>query len=299
MSILVIGAGELGMAILEALVMHHGRGKSPITVLLRHETINSQDATKKKAVEHINNAGVGIESGDIVKSTVSDLVKIFSKHHTIIGCSGLGLPSGTQLKIAKAVLEAKIPRFFPWQFGVDYDTIGEGSAQDLFDEQLEVRKLLRAQKTTDWIIVSNGLFMSFLFVPGFGPVDLENRIARALGSWDTQVTVTTAEDIAKMVAEVTFQPDGISHQVVFIGGDTVSYSQVADLLDAKYRTKFKRELWDIPLLKAELAKDPENMMRKYREVFAAGQGVAWDLSKTLNVARGIQLTSAEAFIKDL
>ena len=35
---------------------------------------------------------------------------------------------------------------FPGKFGVNYDVIGRGSAQDLFDEQLEVRDLLRSQR---------------------------------------------------------------------------------------------------------------------------------------------------------
>ena len=53
------------------------------------------------------------------------------------------------------VLEADVKRYFPWQFGVDYDVIGRGSAQDLFDEQLDVRDLLRSQNRMEWVIVSN------------------------------------------------------------------------------------------------------------------------------------------------
>ena len=90
----------------------------------------------------------------------------------------------------------------PWQFGVDYDVLGKGSAQDLFNEQLEVRELLRAQRATEWIIISTGMFTSFLFEPAFGVVDLANNTVNALGSWDTQVTVTTPEDIGMLTATV-------------------------------------------------------------------------------------------------
>jgi hypothetical protein len=48
-------------------------------------------------------------------------------------------------------LDAGVKRYFPWQFGVDYDVIGGGSAQDLFDEQLDVRDLLRSQDRTEWL----------------------------------------------------------------------------------------------------------------------------------------------------
>jgi len=54
-----------------------------------------------------------------------------------------------------------VKRYFPWQFGVDYDVIGRGSAQDLFDKQLDVRHLLRGQSGTEWVVVSTGMFMSF------------------------------------------------------------------------------------------------------------------------------------------
>jgi hypothetical protein len=69
-------------------------------------------------------------------------------------------------------LQARIPRYFPWQFGVDFDVIGRGSPQDIFDAQLDVRELLRSQQQTEWVI-STGMFMSYLFEPEFGVVDLQ------------------------------------------------------------------------------------------------------------------------------
>ena len=65
-------------------------------------------------------------------------------------------------------LQARIPRYFPWQFGVDFDVIGRGSPQDIFDAQLDVRELLRGQHETEWVIISTGMFMSYLFEPEFG-----------------------------------------------------------------------------------------------------------------------------------
>jgi len=67
--------------------------------------------------------------------------------------------------LARAVLDAGVRRYVPWQFGVDYDVIGRGSAQDLFDEQLDVRDALRSQSGTEWVIISTGMFTSFLFEP--------------------------------------------------------------------------------------------------------------------------------------
>ena len=52
------------------------------------------------------------------------------------------------------------------------------------------------------MIVSVGMFTSFLFEPSFGIVDLDHGEVLALGSWDNAVTVTTPEDIGKLTTEI-------------------------------------------------------------------------------------------------
>lgn len=54
---------------------------------------------------------------------------------------------------------------FPWQFGVDFEAIGRGGPLDIFDAQLDVRELLRSQDKTEWVVISTGMFMSYLFNP--------------------------------------------------------------------------------------------------------------------------------------
>lgn len=89
--------------------------------------------------------------------------------------------AGTQIKITRAVLEAGVSRYFPWQFGVNYDVVGKGSGQPVWDEQYDVRTLLREQNTTQWVIVSTGMFTSFLFEPAFDVVNLSENTINALG----------------------------------------------------------------------------------------------------------------------
>ncbi len=67
------------------------------------------------------------------------------------------------MKVAKAALQAKLPRDFPWQFGVDYDLIGRGGPHDIFDSLLDLRDLLRSQDELEWLIISTGIFMKYLF----------------------------------------------------------------------------------------------------------------------------------------
>lgn len=296
-NVLVLGAGELGLALLEALAKHPEKGNTKLTVLLRPASINSEAPEKKKQVEYLKSLGVALQPGDVVESSISELASIFKGYDTIVSCNGMGLPSGTQLKLSEAILEAGVRRYFPWQFGMDYDVIGEGSSQDLFDEQLAVRKALRGQSKTEWTIVSTGLFMSFLFLADFGVVDLEKKVVRALGSWDTEITVSLPKDIGRVTAEAVLAPKGIANEVVFTAGDTVSYAEVADLIEEQFGGGFKRELWDLEALRKQVEEDMT--LAKYRATFGAGRGVAWEKEKTLNEARGIQMTGVRQYLTEM
>lgn len=144
-SILVIGAGELGKAVLQSLVAHPRKSDTKVSVLLRASTINSSDASKQGDINYLRSSGFEIVEGDTVNDSEQQLASTFSKFHTVINCSGMFSPPGTQLRMAKAAVASSCMRYFPWQFGVDYDTIGRNSSQDLFTEQLGVRDVLRGQ----------------------------------------------------------------------------------------------------------------------------------------------------------
>lgn len=297
-SVLVIGAGELGMALLQALAHHPRRKSTRLAVLLRQSTLESSDKAKRNKVEELRSWNVEFELADIQSSSAEDLAAIFGRYHTVVSCTGMELPSGTQTKLAKAISQSQASRYFPWQFGMDYEAIGAGSSQDLFDEQLEVRRLLREQTAVEWVIVSTGLFMSFLFVEAFGVVELDKKIVRGLGTWDNRITVTTPEDIGRVTADVILDPRQIKNQVVYTAGDTIEYSQLADVLEHMYGAKFERELWDLDTLKKQMAEDP-NVMVKYRDTFAQGVGVAWDMAKTVNAERGIPMTDLRDYLETL
>ena len=202
------------------------------------------------------------------------------------------------------MLEAGVRRFFPWQFGVDYDVVGRGSAQDLWDEQLDVRDLLRCQDQTEWVIVSTGLFMSFLFEPSFGIVELDEDkkggTVRALGSWDNKVTVTTPEDIGKLTAMIVFEEPRLSNKVVYTAGETVTYGRVAEIVDEVLGsgTGFRRQVWTVELLKEDLEEQrgrEGETMSKYRVAFAVGRGVSWDVERSWNWQKGVEVTDVKSY----
>lgn len=296
-NVLVLGAGELGMPVLRNLAR---RAKAidgaKISVLLRASAVESDVPAKQRDVAEIRGLGIKIVLGDLVKSSIDGLASLFSQYDTVIGCTGYEAGINTPMKLAKAALQSGIPRYFPWQFGVDFEAIGRGGPQDIFDAQLDVRELLRSQTKTEWVIISTGMFMSYLFEPEFGVVDLKNDTVNALGSYDTAVTVTTPDDIGVLTAEIVFFEPTISNEIVFLAGDTVTYGELADKLEAGLKRPFGRSEWTVPVLMEELADDPQNMMRKYRAAFGIGRGMAWDKAGTFNVREGIKVTDVSDWI---
>jgi len=291
--ILVLGAGELGLAVLQGLATKASEHAVSLSVLLRAQTIDSQAPGKRAELDKIREWGVAIEPADLVNADVLALARIFERFDTVISCVGFAAGPGTQLKLCDAALQAGVKRFVPWQFGVDYDLIGRGSPQDLFDEQLDVRDRLRAQQRTGWIIISTGMFTSFLFEPSFGVVDLEQACVNALGSLETAVTVTTPEDIGQLTAAIVLHQPHIVNQVVYTAGDTLTYGELAALLERVTHKPFKARARTVQQLHADLALSPDDPMRKYRAVFAQGRGVAWGKAQTFNQQQGIKVTSAE------
>ena len=269
-----------------------------VSVLLRASAVESTDTAKQRDVAEIRDLGIKIVTGDILAASISELAAIFAPFDTVIGCAGFSAGRDTPMKLAKAALEAKLKRYFPWQFGVDFDVIGRGSPQDLFDAQIDVRDLLRAQDKTDWVVISTGMFTSFLFEPIFEVVDLEKNVVNALGSLDTEVTLTTPDDIGALTAEVVFAQPAIRNEIVYLAGDTLTYGEVADTLQKVLGRPFAKEVWTVPHLKSELAKDPNNHIMKYRAVFAEGKGVAWPKHNSFNERNGIHVTTAEQWISE-
>jgi hypothetical protein len=299
-SILVLGAGELGNAVLKSLSNHPllSSSQTKIILLVREQTLSSPSPSKKKELDYFTSLNISFLSGDLTNDSQETLSQKFKDFEVVIGCTGMAAPPGTQVKIAKAVLQAGVKTYIPWQFGVDYDIIGRSSSQNLFTEQLDVRALLRAQSRTAWVIVSTGMFMSFLFEEAFGVVGKDRSVVRSLGDWGNSVTVTRVEDIGRMVAEVVFVPEDAGDGVVFIAGETISYRRLADVIEKVMEKEVEREEWSVQYLKEKLAETPEDGMRKYRVVFAEGKGVAWDMETTLNARRGIKLQGVEEWLRE-
>lgn len=296
-SILVLGAGELGMPVIRSLARLGKEHGASISVMLRSASIESNLPEKRVIVDEIRSLGVDIVPGDLVAASVDELAALFSRYDTVIGCTGYAAGRDTPMKVARAAVKSGIPRYFPWQFGVDFDAIGRGGPQDLFDAQLDVRDYLRSQSAMDWVVISTGMFTSYLFEPEFGVIDLADRRVNALGSPSNAVTLTTPDDIGAMTARIVFRAPVIRNEIIYLAGDTIRYEELPEILQEHFGTRFDLAVWDVPQLMRELADDPSNMIKKYRAAFAQGRGVSWGMDKTFNAMTGAKLESVRDWMR--
>nr|WP_068887154.1 aromatic alcohol reductase [Pedobacter panaciterrae] len=282
-SFLIIGAGEVGLAMLNSLYDYQEKYELELQIGVLVQPLANSIAKAKSNPRFVN---ITVETLDLVNQSTSDLITVFKKYDTVICCSGFSTGKGMQVKITRAVLEAGVKRYVPWQFGVDYDKIGRGSAQPSFDEQLEVRELLRAQHNTHWIIVSTGMITSFLFREDFGVISLSDKTVHALGDWQHSLTLTSCEDIGNLTIDILFHKPEILDQVVFVAGDTLTFDEIFNQLNELFAKEFDRKLWDIPQMEKEVKDNPDNVFNRYRFVFTH-PGVTWPISETFNYQNNI------------
>jgi nucleoside-diphosphate-sugar epimerase len=293
--ILVLGAGQLGMAVLRALAPRIRAAGQPITVLVAPQMLSTPSEQEAANLAELGALGVTIMGFDL-GADQDALAQLFGHYRTVVNCTGFVAGPGTQLRITRAVLQAGVNRYFPWQFGVDYDIVGRGSGQPVFDEQYEVRELLRSQHDTEWVIVSTGMFTSFLFGPAFDVVNLQRGTIHGLGSWDTKVTVTTPEDVGRLTTEILLSEPRIINEIVYVAGDTISYGRLADVVERVTGREFEKIEWPIDKLRCDLAAAPDDVMTRYRAAFALGDGMWWDKSITFNDRRGLKVTGVEEYL---
>lgn len=296
-TILILGAGELGMPVLRAMSgKAHGHPQVKISVLLRSEAVHAVSGPLRARLDELIKLVIDVVEGDLQENSINELSEIFGSFDAVINCSGFVGGPRTQIKITQAVLKVGVARYCPWQFGVDYDVVGKGSGQQVWDEQLEVRHLLRAQSATGWVIVSTGIFTSYLFEAGFGVVDAQSKTVYALGSWEYAVTLTTPEDIGQLTADIFFHEPAFRNEVVYIAGDTLTYRELADLLQAHWDTEVNRTLLDRKKLQDDVEHDPDDVGAKYRLAFTRPDGVAWPKELTFNYRQGTETLTARQWL---
>ncbi|RSB25432.1 aromatic alcohol reductase [Enterobacter cloacae] len=295
--VLVLGAGQLGAAVLKCLIPAVTQHNGAVSVIVSPDSRDKQGNLQSDIHQKLADTGAKFISVDVAASTIDALKNHFENFDTVINCMGVIAGAGTQIKITRAVLEAGVRRYFPWQFGVNYDVVGKGSGQPVWDEQYDVRTLLREQNATEWVIVSTGMFTSFLFEPAFDVVNLSEKTIHALGGWETQVTVTSPADIGRLTTEIYLHQPRIVNEVIFIAGETTSYEKLAETVERLTNQTFTKDVLTLSALLDALHLNPDDQMLRYRAAFARGDGMWWPMSNTWNVQNNMPTQDIESWLK--
>ncbi|MFK6084828.1 hypothetical protein Q4334_18145 [Acinetobacter baumannii] len=140
---------------------------------------------------------------------------------------------------------------------------------------------------------------SFLFEPAFDVANLAARTVHGLGSWDTRVTVTTPEDIGRLTTEILLVEPRIVNEVVYVAGDTITYGELAEVVERVTEHVFEKTLWSLDKLRADLTQTPDDVMTRYRAAFALGDRMWWDKANTFNTKHGIETVDVEHYLRHL
>ncbi|KAJ4371113.1 hypothetical protein N0V83_004329 [Neocucurbitaria cava] len=323
--ILLLGAGELGTALLTSLSsLPSTRYSITLAVRTPQNTPTSSLLPQHLPLSPSTTPNITLRTIDLSADS-THLASIFSHYDILISATGFGQTPESILKLAHEVLLAGELRkkyggdklwFFPWQWGVNYDiTLDCAGMMPLFGAQKEVRDLLRSSATeanVKWTIVSTGIFMSFLFEPFWGIVDRSRVkegegegkgedgkvVVRCLRDWNHGVTVTHVGDIGTILARIVHGDIDADDKVLYTSGSTVRYGELADLIERISGLPVQRETWDIPHLQEEVRRDPEDGIKKYRLVFA-GEGVSWGKEGTVNEMLGVEMMTVERYVEGL
>lgn len=148
--ILLLGAGELGLALLQHI--------SSLPSV--HITLGVRSPSKHTSLLSTCH-NLSLLALDLTSHS-SVLVPVFAEYDIIISATGFVSGAGSVMKLAEEVLATGKMRqesyskgkgkgkrktwFFPWQWGVDYDITGDGNGlMPLFGEQKAVREFLRSK----------------------------------------------------------------------------------------------------------------------------------------------------------
>ncbi len=99
-TVLILGAGELGLPVLRAMSRHAQRHANvTISVLLRPEAARAVSGPHRARRDELTRLGIAVVEGDLQQNGVEALSALFRSFDAVINCSGFVGGAGTQIKI--------------------------------------------------------------------------------------------------------------------------------------------------------------------------------------------------------
>lgn len=149
--------------------------------------------------------------------------------------SGLGdVIVDAQTKLLRAAIEAKVSRFIPSDFCIDYRPLKPGSNRNL-DYRREFSKILDSSKIKTTSIL-NGMFMDLLVDQAPVILKKQKRIF-FWGNPDQEMDFTTMDNTAEYTAYAALDDD--APRWLLIAGETASMRDLQGIASNVWREKFK------------------------------------------------------------
>lgn len=182
-----------------------------------------REGTDPERTEPLRKAGVTVAETDLNDSTV--LAKeLLGATAVISALSGLrDTILGSQKALLDGAVAAKVPRFIPSDFGLDFTKTEPGSNRNM-DLRRDFHKMLD-ESGIAWTSILNGAFMDML--AGEIPI-INDRFHRVLywGSDEQKLDFTACKDVAAYTAAVAVDPNP-TPRLLRIAGDVVSAKDLA------------------------------------------------------------------------
>lgn len=214
--IILAGAtGDLGFRVLKNL---HSLGGNVTCIIRRGASGETKQRLTPYATDlieadydDVGSLAQACAGGSVVVSTVSGLRPVIVDFQTIL---------------LKAAVEARVPRFIPSDFAVDYRSIPDGENRNL-NLREEFRKILDQEENIQATSILNGAFMDML--TGAAPFILFS-IRRILcwGNKEQLMDWTTIDDTARYTAYAAL--DDSTPRYLQIAGSELSANMLAEIM---------------------------------------------------------------------
>jgi uncharacterized protein YbjT (DUF2867 family) len=286
--VLVIGSGEVGLSILKAVVAHP---KLDAALLVRPSSL--MDLAKKARFDELRALGVEFVLGD-ANDPSDKLATAFTGFHTVVSAVSASSADleASQCNLIHAAKAAGVKRFIPSEFGFDLTQVGRGSSlASVADKKLDTRMLLY-QSGLDYILIYTGYLTEKVFKK-FNGVDLSNKVITAPGpaGFETRISTISVEDAGRATAELIARDD-IHKQEVRLTAGTITFNDIADIVEEFLQSKIKRVVWPLNEIEAD-ASAPAAFAR----MFSNEKGTHWDKNNTWNIQVGFPVQSPRDWAK--
>ncbi|KAH7057029.1 hypothetical protein B0J12DRAFT_774613 [Macrophomina phaseolina] len=224
--IAVAGAsGSVGTAVVDALL---SKGFS-VTAITRKDSRSIFPARVSVVKANLNS-----------KESLSTAIR---GQDAVVSCIGTAAV-GVQTVLIEAVIDAKVKRFIPSDFGMDFMHSNHKVVKELGSKMETLNRLdqlAREHKWFSWTSVVNNLLFDWGLSTGFLGFDLLNHKATIVASGNQPFSTTNLQTVGQTIASILTHPDETANKLISVSSFTTTQNEILQLLEAESGQKWQVE----------------------------------------------------------